>query len=296
MFPRSSGRPPCVGPWDTMLPMAILLRFGALLLAFHGVAVEPASVGGIGGISKRRGWSSPLSWTAHCKKDSTVKNTGRMFRRRSSTASVASRSLSSGLYPTQSQVRWQANQRCFSCHESRRSGMRERRELYGHHRVMIASHRQASGYTATGASTVPLRPARWAIRVVLNVCIDHSICFTAGYFWGATYTLFVAPLTITAMQMGEMVRVQRTAVRWGKTLGSIAATFAGFQTTSFAVFDGYSERWPSIVGSMAIGAFHSRAGQYLFVKSAYLRRPNIEFDSLQKGRKEYFEVHSCMED
>jgi hypothetical protein len=102
----------------------------------------------------------------------------------------------------------------------------------------------------------------------VNVCIDYITCSAAGYFLGAASALFVAPLTITTMQMRQLSHMHSTAVRWGTTLGSIAATFAGFQTTSFAVYDGNSERWPSIVGSMAIGAFHSRAGQYLFAKSA----------------------------
>jgi Tim17/Tim22/Tim23/Pmp24 family len=265
----------------TMPPLPFLARVVVLLLTFHGILVESASVLGIEEMSRRHGGTRPFSSSGYYRNQAmTVENagrvTGRPFRRRSGRASVVSSSSSSGLYPTR--THWSTNrQRSFGRRRSRVSGKCTSLKLYGNHGTIFASTAEIISRPSAKQSDDALtyddlgllgKTVAGVVQIVMAIAIDYCTSFITGYCLGAVVRGIPELARRNAVRStfwkevtGRTGRMHGKGMNWGKSFGSISATFAGFQTTVKVVRSGKEDKWTSIISSMAAGAYFARAGQ-----------------------------------
>jgi Tim17/Tim22/Tim23/Pmp24 family len=301
------------------MPPLPFLALVLLLLTFHGVLVECASVLGIEEMSRRRqqGGTRPFSSAGH-RNQATVRNvscaTGRPFRRRSGIASVVSSSSSSGLYPTR--THWSTRQRSFGRRRQRSIIKCTSLELYRSHGAIFASTAQISSRPSAEQSGDVLtyddlglvgKTVAGAVEIAMAIAIEYCTGFVSGYFLGAVCGLPElargngARATFWKEVTGRTSRMHGKGVRWAKSFSSISATFAGFQTTVKVVRSGKEDKWTSIISSMAAGAYFARAGKRCALSRVVALRVHSltlvgRFNSTQRVPRQCSEEQPRMED
>lgn len=263
---------------DTLRPLPFLARVVVLLLTFHGVMVESASVLGIEEMSRRHGGTRPFSSAGYRNQALTAPTvgrvTGRPFRRRSGIASLVSSSSSSCLYPTR--THWSTRQRSFGRRRSFRTEKYTSLELYRNHATILASTSKISSSPSAEQSGDVLtyddlgllgKTVAGVVEIAMAIAIEYCTGFVGGYCMGAVCGLPELArsngvrTTFWKEVTGRTGRMHGKGVRWGKSFSSVSATFAGFQTTVKVVRSGKEDKWTSIISSMAAGAYFARAGQ-----------------------------------
>lgn len=111
------------------------------------------------------------------------------------------------------------------------------------------------------------------VEVALVTIFEYMSGLVGGYVIGSvvgSYGLFFRPLDTEIRQpffkevSGRFLRMNNKSVRWGRSWGGISAAFGGFRVASKVVRGGVNDEWNNLFGTMAAGAFFSRARKYEF--------------------------------